>query len=301
MTTPPSCPAGDGITRIEAEPISIQSAVARFEREAVPGSFPTGRYQCKYFTWGQGPPLLFIHGIGDRARSFLLPISRLADHFRCIAYDLPTGRGDRARMRRYRHDELVADAFALLDHLGISRSYIFGMSFGSTVALAMMHAKPERIPRGVLQGGFARRPLTVSQYRMARVGRFLPGSLRWLPVRKLLWHVHGTPFQERPRALWDYFLTNNQSTLLAALAHHALIMETVDLRPVLQEIRQPILMICGDCDPLVGRGCEQDLLNGLPNAGRVELPICGHFPNFTHPEVVAEVVRRFLTPPPCPT
>jgi hypothetical protein len=51
----------------------------------------------------------------------------------------------------------------------------------------------------------------------------------------------------------------------------------------------------------VSRQCEEGLLAGLPNAGRVEIGGCGHMPYLTHPEALAEVVRRFLTPPaPCP-
>jgi hypothetical protein len=48
----------------------------------------------------------------------------------------------------------------------------------------------------------------------------------------------------------------------------------------------------------VGRAEEEVLLGGLPNVGRVVLEGCGHLPAYTHPEVLAEVTRQFLTPPP---
>jgi pimeloyl-ACP methyl ester carboxylesterase len=35
----------------------------------------------------------------------------------------------------------------------------------------------------------------------------------------------------------------------------------------------------------------------LPNVRRVEFDNCGHFPYFTHPEPLAEIIREFLTPP----
>jgi pimeloyl-ACP methyl ester carboxylesterase len=59
------------------------------------------------------------------------------------------------------------------------------------------------------------------------------------------------------------------------------------------------MLVCGDCDPLVAKPCEDELQRGLPNAGRVELSGCGHNPILSHPEVLTEVVRRFLTPPAC--
>jgi hypothetical protein len=40
-------------------------------------------------------------------------------------------------------------------------------------------------------------------------------------------------------------------------------------------------------------------MSGLPDATRAEISGCGHLPVFTHPEVLAELVHRFLTPLPC--
>ena len=63
-------------------------ALARFGREAVRGTLDTSRYRMPYFSWGEGPPLLFIHGVSDSSRSFLLPIARR------ILSDVDTARDD---------------------------------------------------------------------------------------------------------------------------------------------------------------------------------------------------------------
>ena len=84
---------------------------------------------------------------------------------------------------------------------------------------------------------------------------------------------------------------------IAAVAHRALLIHRLDLRHLLAEIHQPVLLVCGDHDPLVGPACEEALLRGLPNAGRAQLAGCGHNPLFSHPEVLAELTRQFLTPP----
>ena len=54
------------------------------------------RYRCSDLTWGRGPALVFIPGLCDDQLSFVLPIARLKDHFRCVAYNLPSGQGDGA-------------------------------------------------------------------------------------------------------------------------------------------------------------------------------------------------------------
>jgi pimeloyl-ACP methyl ester carboxylesterase len=279
-------------------PLTLSDALARLEGEAVPGVFDTGRYRCNFFSWGAGPPLVFIPGLSDSARAFVLPISRLSAQFRCIAYDLPLGGADGAVMARYTHDHLVGDLFALLDHLGVRQSYLYGSSFGSTIALAALRSQPDRLRRGILQGGFAHRPLRLREWWLARLARSWPGSMRLLPFRMtVMRQIHYTPFAAREPALWDYFAHYTGEVPIHGVARQALLIHQTDLRPQLAEVRQPILLVTGAADPVVPRACSDLLLQQLPSAGRVELEGCGHLPHFSHPELLAEVVRRFLTPP----
>ena len=313
-SSPASCPGGDAhdcalscsdVCALhpgeKAAPIVLAEALARFEREAVQGVCDTGRYRLPYYTWGEGAPLLFVHGVGDSCRSFIQPISRLSAHFRCIAYDLPSGFRDGARLRRYSHDDLVADVWALLDHLGLRQSYILGSSFGATIVLKAMHSRPERLPRGILQGGLAYRPLRRAERFLAYWGRFLPGSMAGIPKREqLLLKATGGAFKELVPDVWNHFLDCSGRARLAAFACQAYMLHRLDVRPLLPAVRQPMLLICGDRDRVVPRPYEEVLLQGLPNAGRVVIEGCGHVPSYTHPEVLAEVIRQFLTPPKIP-
>jgi pimeloyl-ACP methyl ester carboxylesterase len=285
---------------VSSPTLQLNEVLQRFEREAVRGRCDTGRYRCSYYTWGEGPPLLFIHGLSDDARSFVLPIALLSRHFRCIAYNLPMGCGDGARLANYRHADLVADVFALLDHLGVPQSYVFASSFGSTIALAALRQCPERLPRAILQGGFVYRPLAPAEILLARAARWWPGPMRWLPFRRQLLHyTHHGPFARRDPDVWEFFLQRWGSPPMAAVARRAVLLHQLDLRPILGAIRQPVLLLCGDADPLVGKKCEEVLLRGLPNVVRVELQDCGHVPFYSHPETLADVTTRFLLPSPC--
>jgi 3-oxoadipate enol-lactonase len=278
--------------------IRLAEARERFAREAVAGVCDTGRYRCRYHVWGKGPPLLCIPGLADDAGSFLLVAARLSAHFRSILYDMPTGGADGARLARYTHADLVADVWALFDHLHVEQAYVLGSSFGATVALAALREQPARLRRAVLQGGFARRPLARAERTLAWSARWWPGSLGRLPIRKTILHYnHAGPFAERGPEVWEYFLARSHGLPIRALAYRARLLHGVDLRGILSEVHQPVLLVCGQSDPLVSRTCESELLEGLPSAGRVELPGAGHHPLFTHPELLAEVVRRFLTPP----
>jgi pimeloyl-ACP methyl ester carboxylesterase len=284
------------LTAARPAPLTLTQAQERFRREATHGVLDTGRYLCRYAVWGDGPPLLFVPGLSDRGAAFVLLTALLSRDFRCVTYDMPVGGADRARLHRLTHAGLAADALALMDHLRIGQSYLYGASFGSTVVLRLLHDHAGRFPRAVLQGGFARRPLAPAEWLLARAARHWRGTMGRLPLFKAVQqHAHFAPFAGRPPEVWEYVLDNDRP--IAAVAAHALLLHGTDLRPALGAIRQPVLLVCGDCDPLVSRRCEDMLLEGLPNAGRVKIGGCGHLPYLSHPEALAEVVRRFLTPP----
>jgi pimeloyl-ACP methyl ester carboxylesterase len=279
-------------------PVDLNEARLRFEKEATRGVCPTAHYRMPYYVWGEGAPLVFVHGVADGSHSFLMPVSRLSAHFRCVAYDMPSGLGDRARVRGWTHDDLVRDLWTLLDHLNLPQAYLFGSSFGSTVVLKAMAERPERVPRAVLQGGFAHRPLTPGQRWLARAAQYIPGTVGLLRGReRVLRKVNGPAFAGRPDEVWRYFIDRTAGTRIATLARQALVLDRVDLRPILAGVPQPVLLVCGDSDTVVPAAHQDVLLQGLPSAGRVTLKDCGHVPSYTHPETMAEVVRQFLTPP----
>jgi pimeloyl-ACP methyl ester carboxylesterase len=287
----PPCLTG----QTHAVPITLTEAQRRFEQEATRSIFDTGRYRATFFSWGDGPPILLVPGLSDRGEVFLLLAALLSRQYRCIAYDLPVGGTDGAKLHRYTHDALLADAIGLLDHLGVRQAYLYGASYGSTIVLRLLHDHPLRFPRGIIQGGFARRPLAPAEWLLAKMARHWPGSMNRLPLREwILRQGHHAPFASQPPEVWRFFLDDDRP--IAAVATHALILHAADLRSLLPTIRQPVLLVCGDHDPLVGRQCEEVLMDGLPNAGRVEIPGCGHLPYLTHPDTLADVIRDFLTP-----
>ena len=48
-----------------------------------------------------------------------------------------------------------------------------------------------------------------------------------------------------------------------------MLLDRVDLRPVLPDVKQPVLLFCGDLDIVVRPVHAEILLGGLPNALRV--------------------------------
>jgi alpha-beta hydrolase superfamily lysophospholipase len=123
----------------------LRRALARYDAEARPGAFHTGRYRLHYATWGDtaGRPLVFVHGLADVPRSFAMVMRPLVEAgYRCVGYDLADGRDDGANLGMYRHPHYADDLVALLDHLHIAQADVLGSSFGSTVTLRALATYP---------------------------------------------------------------------------------------------------------------------------------------------------------------
>src|SRR5260370_28103014 len=103
--------------------ITLTEAQAKFQREAIRGVCETGRYRCPYYIWGTGPPIVMIPRLADDGLSFLFVSALLAPHFRFIAYDLPAGAEDGARLRRSAHADLGQGSFALVPQLCTTQTY----------------------------------------------------------------------------------------------------------------------------------------------------------------------------------
>lgn len=269
---------------------------ARFESEAKLAHTHTGRYRMRYFDWGTGPAVVSVHGLCDEPLSFCMLMSELVDRgFRVIAYDLPNGEGDGARLTGYRHDHYADDLLALLDHLQLSRTDILGTSFGSTITLRVLARHPDRFRKGALQGGFACRPLRPLERWPAVLLRYWTWRMNRLPFRhKLMEPIDLPQFFGCPPEIRAFLIECSGKTPIRAAACRAITISGLDLRPQLPGIPHPVLMIGGDRDAVIPRASEAEVEKGLPNVRRVEFSPCGHYPQYTMPAQYAEELANFL-------
>ncbi|MCX5376954.1 alpha/beta fold hydrolase [Streptomyces sp. NBC_00091] len=93
---------------------------------------------------GAGRPLLALHGGMSEAAAFTGLAAVLGDEWRVIAPD-QRGHGDSDRAPHYRREGYVADAVALLDHLGLTDPVaVLGYSVGGLNAYHLAAAHPDR-------------------------------------------------------------------------------------------------------------------------------------------------------------
>jgi 3-oxoadipate enol-lactonase len=96
-----------------------------------------------YEEYGQGAPLLLLHGLGSSCRDWEYQIPALAAHYRVIAMDMRGhGRSDKPR-ERYSIRAFSGDVLALIEHLHLEAVHLVGLSMGGMIGfqLAVDHPR----------------------------------------------------------------------------------------------------------------------------------------------------------------
>jgi pimeloyl-ACP methyl ester carboxylesterase len=246
-------------------------------------------------TFGQGPPLYFLNGIGGTSDLFTLFVWLLRAEFRCVLFDYESGSRFAGSGPRCSVEDMAEDLFAVADMQSDKSFSLYATSFGTLVALRAMLHQPDRIELAVLQGGFAHRKLSLFEKILARIGCFVPGSYRHVPLRKKIqWWNHRTWFPPFDITRWQFMVENTGSLRIATLARRASLMIKSDLRPRLNEIQQPVLLIRSEGEGMLSEQCHRELESGMMNTQDEFLNNCGHLPYLTHPHRLMKLVLPFL-------
>jgi len=108
--------------------------------------------QMYYESYGQGEPLLLIHGNGGSIKDFKYQIGFFAKHYKVILAD-SRAQGktiDTAATLKY---ETMADDFnALLDSLKVKSAYVIGWSDGGIDGLLLAIRHPEKVKKLAITG-----------------------------------------------------------------------------------------------------------------------------------------------------
>jgi pimeloyl-ACP methyl ester carboxylesterase len=94
---------------------------------------------CRLFyeVTGDGPPLLFLHGLGSSTRDWQAQVPHFEDRYRVIRFDL-RGHGRSAKPPGpYSIPLFARDTVALLRHLDAGQAHVVGISMGGMVGLQL--------------------------------------------------------------------------------------------------------------------------------------------------------------------
>ena len=257
---------------------------------------PRDGYALAALETGRGagaPAVLLLNSLGaamsmwDHQRAYLGAMHRV------IGYDTRGhGRSDHPP-GPYSFDDLVADAFAVMDHFGIRSATIMGLSLGGMTALGMGLAEPDRCKRIICCAARADAPEPfvrswderVAAIHKGGMGAIWPGTLeRWL-----------TP---DARAAQPGTVGRLQADFLATsvtgYAGCAAALQRLDYLRHLGGLTVPTLYISGAEDVGAPPEAMQAMAAATPGAEYACIPEAAHIVNINAPAAFDSAVNDFL-------
>jgi len=254
-----------------------------------------------YETAGTGRPLVFIHGWSMSARVWRYQVEALASSYRIITMDL-RGHGESSPSAPgFSLEDFAADCVALFDHLDLHDAALIGWSMGVQVVLRAFAGLTDRLVALVLVGGTPRfiagddfpyglppEETRVMAIRLRRnytrtmgdffAGMFAEGELSRESYQRIVKEiVIGGKLPEQEAAL------KALETLVSS-----------DLRPVLDSITVPVLLVHGSRDGISLPDASRYMERYLTQASLQIMEGTGHAPFLSRPEEFNSLLSQFL-------
>ncbi len=230
-----------------------------------------GRRRLSYCEGGVGAPLLLIHGLGASSRWWFPLFPELTSaNLRIVAPDLPGfGRTPGPAPSIPEAARVVID---LADHLNLAHFFLAGHSMGGAIAAQLAADFGGRVRRLVLIDS-AGMPTAVSGRWLGRLAQ--PWS--WCPPG-----FYGT-------LLGDVLKAGPRSMRAGVLE-----LRRYDIRPALERIRPPTLVIWGERDSLTPLESGRKIAAALPQGHLEVVPRARHLPMVSDAGTTARLVVKFL-------
>ena len=250
--------------------------------------------------YGQGRPVVLLHGWGMHAGVFQPLGEQLAQQYAVAAVDLP-GHGDSAGYDQFadlsQHAAYLVEQLSNLFEQGVT---LLGWSLGGLLAQFIALRYPKCINNLVLLCStpcFRQREdwaCAIEDDVLTTFANDLvqdyPGTLsRFLALQ----FMGAQKQKENLRRARDLVFSRPQPRR-DMLQQGLQLLKTVDLRPHLHEIHCPTLIINGERDSLVPTPAAQYMAETLPDARCVILKGAGHAPFLSHQANVNYFLERFL-------
>lgn len=238
-----------------------------------------------------GPALLFSNSLGTDLRIWDAVIDALSDRWHCIRMD-KRGHGLSAlgtapvTIERY-----AADALAVLDHLGVGRAVMVGVSIGGMITQASYAARPGAFA-GLMMCDTAAKIGTADTWQQ-RIDMVRTDGLAAMADTVLQRWFAPAFHRDRPVDLNGYrqMLVRTPAEGYAAACAA---LRDADYTAKVSAVGVPCVVLCGADDGATTPEVVSAFAASLPDARYVELPDVGHLPSIEAPAAVVAELKTLL-------
>ncbi|MFJ8019364.1 alpha/beta fold hydrolase [Streptomyces sp. NPDC096311] len=246
------------------------------------------------------PGVLLLHGTGGHWETFAPNLGPLSEHFHCVAVDMVgNGFSDKPDYD-YETDVYVRQLLAVMDHFGMERTSVVGMSLGAWVAARLALEVPERVEKVVLMSPAG---LVATASNMAR-------------IRAERTKAVNDPNWDSIKAMFDHLIADERNRLPDLVALRQAIYqlpetrETIDHLLILQDpearernllteeqwssIQAPTMVVASGKDFSEYGSTAHRVAALLPHSELLEMSEVKHWPHFEDPDLFNAAALKFL-------
>jgi 3-oxoadipate enol-lactonase len=243
---------------------------------------------------GEGPPIVFLHGIGGGADSWAPQLDALSLRYRTIAWNMPGYHGSPA-LEEMSFPALAETLLGMLDEFGLDRVHLVGHSIGGMVAQEFAASHPARLRSLILSAtspafgrsdGDFQRDFIAKRLGPLDQGRSM-ASLAPAIVAEL---VGDDPDPAGVDLAWRCMASVPPDAYRQAMR----CLVTFDRRDALAAIAVPTLLVAGERDTNAPAAMMERMAAKIPGARFAVIAGAGHLANLERPQTFAAVLSEFL-------
>ena len=258
--------------------------------------FVEGNPRISYKELGNGPPVIFLHGIGGNHSNWYDQQSYISDMFTTIAWDA-RGYGDSEDYKGpLKFSDFGEDLIRLLDSKNIDKAHFVGLSMGARILMDFFPKYKNRVATLVLCDCF----FDYKVLSKDKQKEFI--NLRQKPLKngktlkeiapKLIDSLVGPDCTKEARnKLYKSFLKIRIQSYLKTIAETV----TYNASSNLSKFDVPTQLIYGEYDKLtpvsIGKMAQKQILNSSLNI----IQNAGHLSNIEQPKAFNKIIKNFLS------
>lgn len=261
--------------------------------------FTFKNHKVHYQVDGTGEPVVLLNGIMMSTKSWDFAVEKVSNVCQFIRVDFfDQGQTDEYLDEPYDHNLQAALVIALLDHLGIEKAHIAGISYGGEIAVRLGIYYPERIKTLSIYNAAAVTSPWLRDIGRAwnKVGESLDGNAYYNiaipPVYSPKFYVENNEWMENRRKILEPLFSN--PTFQAKMKRLVESSENLDERENVKKIQASTLIVTSEYDFLVPKLEQEFLYKNIKNSHLIAIPEYGHGWMYEDPTLFVTILIGFV-------
>jgi pimeloyl-ACP methyl ester carboxylesterase len=238
-----------------------------------------------YEIYGQGEPILLLHGNGGSIENFLLQIPEFSKEYKVIAVDSRAQGRSTDSDKEITYDLMASDMAILIDSLRLGRVDVVGWSDGGIIGLVMAYKYPEKLNKLVAVGAnYSNKNFMASNDHVHMNAK----DTLVIRSRRLVQKYRNTLERLSPNPEKIPTIRRKLKALMIKYPNFT--------EKQIEKISTPTLVVVGDHD-IISLDHTVTLFSDLPHAQLFVVPDATHIALVEQPELLNSVILHFLGTP----